>query len=396
MRPRPSWLWSVRGRYRPFAFVLIGAIAAGSYAAVLRFPDGSIPRWVLEARRAAVRTVEGGQDAIRKERRALHLALAPADRGTGMVGVISSPITTELGSAAAKRTSTDPLFAAAVVDMLASAGVRRGDAVALGMSGSFPSLNLAAMSAVESMGATPLSISSIGSSQFGANEVDLSWPAMEAALVRRGVLRHRSLAIAPGGTEIGSLSSPEDLFRRKLAETFGMPVIPLIPLRQEIAHRMDLYRRAASARGIRIAAFVNVGAASADVGAGRAGEDVILPGLSRPAWSAYTASRLGVVGQMAVAGVPIVHLLDVARLAHRYGIPWDPSHRPHRTDLPGPPPNPLAVGGALVGLITLVALGHALGWFRVPSWELPPALREKWRLPPFTRDEAEAGARAIR
>ena len=46
--------------YRSLAFLLVGALSLGAYAVVTRIPDGSIPGWVLDARRHAVQTAEAG------------------------------------------------------------------------------------------------------------------------------------------------------------------------------------------------------------------------------------------------------------------------------------------------------------------------------------------------
>ena len=66
--------------------------------------------------------------AVRQEK--LRIGI-PVDRrldtnDTGLIGVEYTDITTTLGSLSAKRTSTNPAFAAAVVDMLDQAGVRPG------------------------------------------------------------------------------------------------------------------------------------------------------------------------------------------------------------------------------------------------------------------------------
>src|SRR5439155_6604263 len=157
-------------------------------------------------------------------------------------------------------------------------------------------------------------------------------------------------------------------------------------LDQEVAHRMQVYRFAAGSKTIR--AFVNVGSSAADLGAGNSGETVVEPGLSRPHLSGFQVARLGVVGQMAAGGVPIVNLLDISRLAPTYGIPWDPASRPPAHDLPGPPPNPIAVSLALALVSGVVVGAHRLGLFRVPDWEMPEGLRDRWRTPAGPADHA--------
>jgi poly-gamma-glutamate system protein len=364
-----------RDGYRPLAFLLSGVLAIGLYALAVRIPDGSIPGSVLDARRLAVRNVRAGQDAIREERRRLGLRLAPGDRlGTGLVGIESSPVTTELGSLSAKRTSTDPLFAAAVVDMLYRAGVRSGDVVAVGMSGSFPAFDLDVIVATEALGADPIILSSVGSSQYGANHPKLTWPAMERALLASRVIHHRSSAADAGGPESTSGQDPDAALRRSLAEDAGLPILPPLPLDEEVAYRVAFYDRAAASRGRPIRAFVNVGGSAVDVGAGGAGEALIAPGLSHPQLGPYETSKTGVIGRMAARHLPIINLVDVSRLAGRYDIPWDPKEPSGTADLPGPPPSPIALAIALAVLLAAVAGAHRGGLYRVPVWELPPQL----------------------
>ena len=66
---------------------------------------------------------------------------------TALIGLEESPITTSLGQLEAKRTSANPNFAGCLVRMLDEAGVRSGDAVAVGASSSFPGMILATIAA---------------------------------------------------------------------------------------------------------------------------------------------------------------------------------------------------------------------------------------------------------
>ncbi|TFH36998.1 MAG: poly-gamma-glutamate system protein, partial [Bacteroidia bacterium] len=70
---------------------------------------------------------------------------------TGLVGGEMTGITTTLGHLEAKRTTLDPRFASLVVELLTQAGVKRGDTIAIGSSGSFPALMIASLAAAEAM-----------------------------------------------------------------------------------------------------------------------------------------------------------------------------------------------------------------------------------------------------
>jgi poly-gamma-glutamate system protein len=357
--------------YRSLAFVLVGLISIATYAVVVHIPDGSIPGWVLKARRNAVQTAIEGQDALAAARQARGLPVNAGDTfGTGLIGVASSPITTDLGTLTSARTSTDPVFAAAVVQMLFEAGVRPSDDVAVGMTGSFPGFDLSVYAGVEAIGAKPIVISSIGSTEYGANERSLTWPDMEKILFDAGVIHSRSIEIAPGGTLAGTGAA----VRSQIALSSGIPVLPVQPLPQDIKFREKVYQQAANQDGRQIAAFIDVGGAAANVGS-TSNESIIPSGFSQPQWSQYEASHLGVVGWMALHRVPIVAMIGVQQLAKTFGIPYDPALRPTARDLAAPPANPLALMAALAFILALVLGCHRAGLFRVPDWELPVALR---------------------
>src|SRR5919197_5669331 len=91
-------LYSRQRGYRSLSFLLVGLISVGAYAGVVRVPDRSVPGWVLAARREAVDRAVRGQAVIRDARQAQELPINPGDRfGTGLIGMASSPLTTELG-----------------------------------------------------------------------------------------------------------------------------------------------------------------------------------------------------------------------------------------------------------------------------------------------------------
>ena len=150
---------------------------------------------------AAMELMQRSAEAIKKEKQRLGI---PIDRRldpneTGLIGDEYTDITTTLGSLAAKRTSTNPAFAAVIVDMLDRAGVRPGDQVAINFSGSFPALNIAVLSAVRVLNLHPAIISSEGASMYGANHPDLTWLDMERVLAEIGLLPYRSIAASLGG-----------------------------------------------------------------------------------------------------------------------------------------------------------------------------------------------------
>ncbi|HEX9376841.1 MAG TPA: poly-gamma-glutamate system protein [Actinomycetota bacterium] len=380
-------LYSHQRGHRPLAFVFLGLVSIGVYSLVVHIPDSSVAGSVLKARKEAVQTALRGQAVIRSARETRGLVVNPGDRfGTGLIGVASSPVTTELGSLDSHRTAANPVFAAAVVQMLSRAGVGEGDLVAVGQTGSYPGFDLDVEAAVEALGARAVTVSLIGSSAYGANEIALTWVDMETELARAGVIHRRSAAVGPGG----SLAGPDAARRLQLVQDSGLPTIPVLPTTEAVKYLDRLYIRAANRLGTPIAAFVDVGGSSVVIGSGGS-ESIIRPGLSRPRWTPFEARRLGVVGRMALRGIPIVAMIDVASLARQFGVAFDPHLRPTARDIAEPPPNPIGVVLALLVLVGLVVGMHRLGLFRVPHWELPAALRRRSRRPGPPRQGPEPG-----
>ncbi len=242
------------------------AILAVGLVRILR-SDAPVP---MEAeKRAAADLMAQGERVIAAGKRERGVAINPTDdpNGTGMIGAEFTPITTTLGPLEVKRTSTNPAFAAVVVEMLRETGVRRGDLVAAGFSGSFPALNLAVLSAAKAMGVTLAVISSTTASTYGATDPGMAWLDMEAELARAGLFETRSIAASPGGYE----SSLTDTFfpdSRDLATQpilrNGIRLLATEDMAGAVAERMAAYDAFASGRPIK--AFVNVGGASYNLG----------------------------------------------------------------------------------------------------------------------------------
>jgi poly-gamma-glutamate system protein len=241
---------------------------------------------------------------------------------TGLIGLVTSEITTSLGQVEAKRTTINPNFAGLVAKLLKNAGVGRGDAVAIGASSSFPALILASLSAVRTLGAKPVMISSLGASNWGANNPDFTWLEMLECLRRAGVLDVKPIALALGGEkDDGSdMSEPGRLLLREKIKASGILFLEEPGLSENVRIRMGLYEEHAAPGKIK--AFVNIGGSWANMGTdssvlklepGRAEVKEIPP-----------PEKRGVIQEMAARGIPVIHLLFVKGLAERYGLPWDP------------------------------------------------------------------------
>ncbi len=241
---------------------------------------------------------------------------------TGLVGQESSPITTSLGQLEAKRTTTNPNFAGLIASLLKQAGVKRGDAVAVGASSSFPALAIASASAVSALEAKLVTICSLGASNWGATNPEFSLLEMLQCLHEKNVFDVRPIALALGGDiDNGSDMSEEGrtLLTQKIRAS-GIYFLQEPDLRANVQKRMRLYEE--SAAPARIKAFINIGGSWANMGTDSSVLKV-KPGLTQVAEIPPPGKR-GVIHEMALRKIPVIHLLYVKGLVERYGLPWDP------------------------------------------------------------------------
>jgi poly-gamma-glutamate system protein len=284
--------------------------------------------------REAARTMGSALAAVREHCRVMGIPVeGGADpNGTCLIGPEQTELFTSLGDPEAKRTTTDPDAAGLLVYLLAQAGVGDGDRVAVGASGSFPGGMIAALVAVEALGAVPVPSLSLGASSFGATRPDFNLLDLYQLLERGGFVSVPPAAVSLGGSrDVGGEFDPgfRESLLRELRST-GLRVLEIPGLRENVAERMALYGS--------VAAFVNVGGADASigtsplilnlpaglVGGGDWGGPIDLP----------SEDQRGVLFEMLARGVPVLHLLHVRGLALRYGLPWDPIPLPEPGSTP--------------------------------------------------------------
>lgn len=243
---------------------------------------------------------------------------------TGLIGVDLTDITTTQGAIIAKRTATNPAFAALIVHLLIKAGVKSGDNVAIAFSSSFPALNIAVLSAIKELNLVPVIISSLGASSYGANNPDFTWLDMESLLFRGQLWSYRSNMASLGGIietqggmgGEGIAMGLAALKRNHIALLDEQGIAG--KLEPEIEARMDYY----FSQKKKYAAFINVGGGIISLGwtpeSAKLGFGLLhsLPKTTNP--------ERGIIFRMFERGVPVIHLLNIERLASTYGLPIDP------------------------------------------------------------------------
>lgn len=349
-------------------FASAGALSLLAWGALqVLSPLSGVP-WD-EAMRGASERMRGATDLVAALADGTESGLDPFldPNRTGLIGPEISPLFTTLGHLEAKRTSTNPDVAGLVVHLLRRAGVRAGDTVAVGASGSFPAFLLATLAAVETLGAHPVTILSVGSSSYGATRPDLHLLDIHELLRSQGSINAEPAAVSlGGGDDVGGGFEPA--FRASLLadiEDFGYPMILESALSRNVAERIRIYLGSDTLQGRgRVSAFVNVGGSHANLGVSPLVLEVP-PGLIPDPRSLELPppEDRGVLFEMAARGVPLIHLLNVRGLALEYGLPWDPTPLPSpgSTELSQPSDEHRGTFWVLTALY-LAGLALILGW----------------------------------
>lgn len=276
----------------------------------------------------AAKTALLASQAIKDYAKTLGIAVDPQNDPyrTGLIGQERTPITSDRGMVNAKILATDPNYAAAIVDMLVKAKVKKHSVVAVGMTGSLPGWNIALLSACDALELDPVIVSSVGASDWGANIPTLTWLDMERVLNERGILQFRSAAASIGGpSDNGRGLSPEgrDLIKSAIDRNH-VRFLNEANLQASIDARMKIYKD--SSEGKPIACYINVGGGSASIG-GTANSKLIPPGLTQHLAVKNFPTR-GVINLMAEQGLPVINMLEVEKIAMKYGFPVEIGDQP--------------------------------------------------------------------
>lgn len=347
-------------------FLVAAAVSLAAWAAAERLAPSEAVPWTTAMRSAAER-MAAAEMVVREYREEHGLATDPSTdpNRTGLIGPEYDELFTTLGDVEAKRTATTPDVAALIVHLLDDASVERGDTVAIAASGSFPALLVAALTATEALGAHPVAVLSLGASSFGLTDPAFHLLDLHRRLVEEGVVRTPAAAVALGGTRDAGEEWDPGVRERVVARlrASGVSFILEAGLAASVARRMEVFGCAAPG-DCRPTAFVNIGGADANIGT----SPTLLslrPGLHDPRdVPAPPEPQRGALHEMAAAGVPVIHLLDMKGLAGRHGLPWDPMPLPEpgttrlvRGDAAHPPHLAAIAGAWLAAMVILAAAG---------------------------------------
>lgn len=246
---------------------------------------------------------------------------------TGLLGPEFTELTSTPGDENAKRSTLNPLFASAMIRYFYQAGLKKGDTIAIGATGSFPGFVIAALTAATEMGLHTELIASVGASMHGATRVDYNIFDIVEDLKKGGYADFDLLAVSPGSVNDrgggilegmfyeGSAELSLKLCEEAAAET-GAEVIFKDTLEESIERRLELYSDD-------VKLFINIGGAS--VNNGTSSYTLAFPrGLVLDPPKIPDTPNRGLNYEFAAKGIPVINLLSVKQLCQDNNIAFDP------------------------------------------------------------------------
>ena len=256
-----------------------------------------------------------------KEKRGINSDVTSNVLHNYMIGNDFTPITTTLGSLNAKEISTNPDFAALIVKFIKKAEIENGETIGVILSGSFPSLAISTLAALQTLKLDVVLMSSLGASSYGANQPDATWLDIETWLIENGGLKYKSLLVSMGAeNDNGSGISDEGIRLMKEAAYRNNREL-FIPesLNQSINKRVNIF----TSKDISL--LINIGGNHASLG--KCTHSVSIPNGFNNTIQLCDDNNRGVIQEINSHGVPIINLLNIKGLASKYGIDIYPGIR---------------------------------------------------------------------
>ena len=266
-------------------------------------------------------------EAIKQRKIELGISLPKEDKyESGMLGPLHTQIQTTEGDQGAKRTSTNPNFAAVYIEMFRKAGLKKGDEIAIVTSGSFPALNIQATIAAQVYGLKFVSMSGIGASSYGATDVNFTYFDMSEYLYEKGFFENKLDFVSfGGGFDDGSEFSSDVVNTIKARiDASGVTLIKEADFKTNINNRLSyIYEKCPNVK-----LMLNVGGSLVSMGSGYT-KAVNYRGLVMPSYmtvntSSTDANHKGLMETFLERGIPIIQMLNISKIAYEYGLPQDP------------------------------------------------------------------------
>ena len=267
-------------------------------------------------------------EAIKNRKIELGIEFPKEDKyESGMLGPLHSQIQTTEGDQGAKRTSTNPNFAAVYIEMFRKAGLKKGDEIAIITSGSFPALNIQATIAAQVYELKFVSMSGIGASSYGATDVNFTYFDMSEYLYEQGYFENKLDYVSfGGGFDDGSEFSTDVVNTIKARiDASGVKFINEADFKTNINNRLKyIYEKCPNVK-----LLLNVGGSLVSMGNGYTNA-VKYRGLVMPSYMTINkgstdSNHKGLLEIFVERGMPIIQMLNISKIAYEYGLPQDPA-----------------------------------------------------------------------
>ena len=209
----------------------------------------------------AAKLMKTFMDSLKVELEARNYEFDPIDDPfhTGLIGLRLSSITTDRGLLSDKQAALNPNLAAIFIEEFKNERLEAGDHIAVGITGSTPSANLALYAAIKVLGLKPSIITAVSSASYGANREDFTWLDIEAILNKKGLIDFSSSYASFGGKDdlaIGLSDNGIANIRAAMARN-QVPLLMGSTLEENVDLRDAAYKELLP-KGKRYQMFVNV------------------------------------------------------------------------------------------------------------------------------------------
>jgi poly-gamma-glutamate system protein len=300
-----------------FAFALILFVIA-------RLSYVTIKADFYEDKVLASKTMSAFMDSLKAEQKRLGISIDPVNDPlqTGLIGAARTTITTDRGLLGEKQAALNPNIAAIFIEEFHKQGLKSGDHIAVGLTGSTPATNLALYAAIKTMKLEPAIITSVSSASYGANMEDFTWLDMERVLKNNGLIDFQSSYASLGGKDDLGIGLPDEGIAAILAtvKRNGVSLLAGSTLDENVQNRATAYTQLLP-EGQRYKLFVNIGRGLANVGS-EPNANQLREGMNpKLAEEQYTPE--GIMMVMARENVPVFSLQHIQRWIKKYNLESD-------------------------------------------------------------------------
>ena len=266
-------------------------------------------------------------NAIKIRKEELGIELSKEDKyESGMLGPLHTQIQTTEGDPVAKRTSTNPNFAAVYIEMFRKAGLKAGDEIAIITSGSFPALNIQATIASQVYGLKTITMTGIGASSYGATDVNFTYFDIAQYLYQLGYYENNIDYVSFGGDNDDGFEFPSDVKTniRTRIDASGVKLIEESDFEKNIQLRIKyIYEKCPNVK-----LLLNVGGSLVSMGSGYTNavkyRGLVMPNYMGLNVSSTDSKHKGLMEIFLEKGLPIIQMLNISKIAYEYGLPQDP------------------------------------------------------------------------